>query len=124
VGTTTAFNGANNAGDGLNSSITGSSVGYAGGGNSGGSRGATFGGGEGEYPLCSNNHTDGTANTGGGGGGAWCSTARSGKGGGSGVVILRIPAVSYSNTTTGSPTVTDDGSFKVVKFTGNGSYTG
>jgi hypothetical protein len=43
--------------------------------------------------------------------------------GGSGVVILRIPTANYSSTTTGSPTVTTDGDFKVVKFTGSGSYT-
>jgi hypothetical protein len=30
----------------------------------------------------------------------------------------------YSGTTTGSPTVTDDGDYKVVKFTASGSYTG
>jgi hypothetical protein len=30
--------------------------------------------------------------------------------GGSGVVILRVPTASYSGTTTGSPTVTTDGS--------------
>ena len=58
---------------------------------------------------------------GGGGGAANSGTAGSG---GSGVVILRIPAADYSGTTTGSPTVTDDGSDKVVKFTGDGSYTG
>jgi hypothetical protein len=37
------------------------------------------------------------------------------------VVVLRIPASDYTGTTTGTPTVTDDGSFKVVKFTGSGS---
>jgi hypothetical protein len=40
------------------------------------------------------------------------------------VVILRIPAANYSGTTTGSPTVTDDGSFKVLVFNSSGSYTG
>ena len=58
----------------------------------------------------------GQSNTGGGAGGG--STPQSG---GSGVVILRIAAGDYTGTTTGSPTVTDDGSFKVVKFTGSGS---
>jgi hypothetical protein len=47
-----------------------------------------------------------------------------GSNGGSGVVILRIPAANYSGTTTGSPTVTDDGSFKVLVYNSSGSYTG
>ena len=53
----------------------------------------------------------------GGGGG------NSGGSGGSGVVILRVPTFNYSGTTTGSPTVTTDGSFTVIKFTGSGTYT-
>ena len=117
-------------GDGSASSITGSSVTYAGGG--GGSlyssgystygEGGTGGGGNGGRDQDSYAGTAGTANTGGGGGGA-IGASTAGNAGGSGVVILRIPASSYSGTTTGSPTVTDDGSFKVVKFTGSGSYT-
>lgn len=75
--------------------------------------GGTGGGGAGDG-------TNGTANTGGGGGG-------NGGIGGSGIVILKIRNEQYSATTTGSPTVEDfnDGStdFKLVKFTGNGSYT-
>ena len=43
--------------------------------------------------------------------------------GGSGVVILRVNTTAYSGTTSGSPTVTTDGDFTVIKFTGNGSYT-
>jgi hypothetical protein len=43
--------------------------------------------------------------------------------GGSGLVVLRVPASDYTGTTTGSPTVTDDGDVKVLKFTGDGSYT-
>jgi hypothetical protein len=39
------------------------------------------------------------------------------------VVTLRVEASKYSGTTTGTPTVTDDGSYKVIKFTGSGSYT-
>jgi hypothetical protein len=57
----------------------------------------------------------------GGGGGGLTGTAGSG---GSGIVILRVPAANYSGTTTGSPTVTDDGSTKVLTFTASGSYTG
>jgi hypothetical protein len=43
--------------------------------------------------------------------------------GGSGVVILRMLTSDYSGTTTGSPTVTTDGSYTVVKFTSSGTYT-
>ena len=62
--------------------------------------------------------TSGTVNIGGGGGGVYNSAAQGvGTTGGSGVVILRMPTVSYSGTTSGSPTVTTDGSHKVIKFT-------
>lgn len=40
-----------------------------------------------------------------------------------GVVILRVLTSNYSGTTTGSPTITTDGSYTVMKFTSNGSYT-
>jgi hypothetical protein len=30
----------------------------------------------------------------------------------------------YSSTTTGSPTVTTDGDYKVLTYTGSGTYTG
>jgi hypothetical protein len=43
--------------------------------------------------------------------------------GGSGVVVLRILTSNYSTTTTGSPTVTTDGSYTVIKFTASGTYT-
>jgi hypothetical protein len=119
-------------GAGLASSITGSSVTYAGGG--GGSlytsgyssygQGGIGGGGNGGRDQDSYAGTAGTVNTGGGGGATIGSTGNAGNAGGSGVVILRIAASNYSGTTTGSPTVTDDGSFKVVKFTASGSYTG
>ena len=66
--------------------------------------------------------TAGTANTGGGAGGSADSVA--GIGGGSGVVILRIATANYSGTTTGSPTVTTDGSDKVIVFNSSGSITG
>jgi len=117
-------------GDGVASTITGSSVtrGGGGGGNfefgsppNGGAGGGGFGGGEGF------NATAGTANTGGGGGGGsggGGAPSNSGFAAGSGVVILRVPTTSYSGTTTGSPTVTTDGSDKVMVFNGDGSYTG
>jgi hypothetical protein len=47
-----------------------------------------------------------------------------GTNGGSGIVILRMPTTKYSGTTTGSPTVTTDGSDTILQFTGSGSYTG
>lgn len=106
--------GGGNGGNGLQSSITGSAIYYAGGGGGGSdvgpppsSGGLGGGGGAG---------VDGTANTGGGAGAVFRS-------GGSGVVILSIPTISYSGTTTGSPTITVNGSFTVVKFTSSGTYT-
>ena len=110
-----------NGGTGEANSITGSSITYAGGG-AGGSRqgmstatGGTGGGGNGgNYP--SGNGGNGTNGLGGGGGGP-------NGNGGDGVVILRLLTSVYSGTTTGSPTVTQDGSHTVIKFTGSGSYT-
>ena len=116
-------------GAGAASSITGSSVTYAGGGGgscysdgggpsgAGGSGGGGAGGGSGADPI------DGTVNLGGGGGGASGAGAKAGGNGGSGVVIIRVLTSDYTGTTTGSPTVTTDGSHKVIKFTGDGSYT-
>ena len=63
----------------------------------------------------------GTANTGGGGGAS--GDGRDSGAGGSGIVILRMLSSNYSGTTSGSPTVTTDGSYKVVKFTSSGTYT-
>ena len=114
-------------GNGTASSITGSSVTYAGGGGGGsgytagsgtGGTGGTGGGGAGGG---TGNGTVGTANTGGGGGGARGSFT-SGSGG-KGVVILSMPLASFSNTVTGSPTESDDGTTKVLIFNGDGSYT-
>lgn len=108
-------------GNGLANSITGSSVTYAGGGggiceNGTGGSGGSGGGGAGTNGAGG----DGTANLGGGGGAGHTSAGD----GGSGVVILRVATAKYSGTTTGSPTVTTDGSDKVIKFTASGSYTG
>ena len=60
------------------------------------------------------NGTNGTTNLGGGGGGAM--------NGGSGVVILRLATSEYSGTTTGSPTVTTDGDYTILTYTGSGTY--
>jgi hypothetical protein len=109
-------------GDGTSSSITGTSVTRGGGGGGSGSttRGAGGNGGGGQGGQQSGN-TAGSANTGGGGGAGWTNIAPSN--GGKGVVILRIPNANYSGTTTGNPTVTTDGSFKVLVFNDSGSYT-
>jgi hypothetical protein len=113
-------------GAGLNNTITGSSVGRGGGGGGGGNNSAgnggpaTHGGGKGGgYGA---NGTVGTANTGGGGGGAGEDTFTAGAGG-SGVVILRVSTATYSGTTTGSPTITTDGSDTVIQFNSTGTYT-
>jgi hypothetical protein len=116
-------------GNGTASSITGSSVTYSGGGGGGVANpnptkpiaGGTGGGGAGAVEGGAS-AVAGTANTGGAGGGGYGTTDKAGAGG-SGVVILRMLTASYSGTTTGSPTVTTDGSYKVLKFTGSGSYT-
>jgi hypothetical protein len=115
-------------GAGLASSITGSSVTRA-----GGAGGATYsqtigsggsgGGGNGAKASTSTAGTSGTANTGSGGGGGALSNGASGNAG-KGVVILRMPTANYSGTTTGSPTVTTDGSDKVIVFNDSGSITG
>ena len=113
-------------GDGLASSITGSSVTRGGGGAGCDYPGTNTPGGDGGGGNATNptgNGGNGTANTGGGGGGGAVSAPRNGGGGGSGVVILRMATTDYSGTTTGSPTVTTDGSDKVLVFNGDGSYT-
>ena len=89
-------------GPGLAVSITGGSVTYAVGGDSN------------QYPSTSRNASP-AAGSGSGASGVGT--------GGSGVVIIRIAATDYTGTTTGSPTVTDDGDYKVIKFTGTGTYT-
>ena len=99
AGANSALEVAANGGAGLDITITGSSVGYAGGGASGPSwpsggtlSTATHGGGAPGTPYGNNTGGAGTANTGGGGGGAAVlSTGNSNGGnGGSGVVILRV----------------------------------
>jgi hypothetical protein len=127
-GTTTV---AGNGGNGLASLITGSSVTRAGGGGGGTFQGGTSGsggtGGGGNAGAGGTNNTGdaGTTNTGSGGGSSSYQTADGiGGAGGSGVVILRMPTARYSGTTTGSPTVTTDGTDKVIVFNSSGSITG
>jgi len=121
---TTSSHGAGGAG--VANSLTGSSVTRAGGGgaggwsglSSGGAGGAGGGGAGGSYPSSGG---AGTVNTGSAGGGG--SNAASSGAGGSGVVILRFPTSKYSGTTTGSPTVTTDGTDTILTFNASGSYT-
>ena len=114
-------------GAGENNSITGTSVGYAGGGGggattSGAGGSASHGGGSGGNPGAAAGST--TVNTGGGGGGGGAGTSAGvGSAGASGVVILKVLTSAYSGTTTGSPTVTTDGSYTIVKYTSSGTYT-
>jgi hypothetical protein len=102
-------------GAGLASSITGSSVTRAVGGN----------GGQGNPYGSPADGTDAPANTGNGGKGAYgtASTYRGGNGG-SGVVIIRMPTANYSGTTTGSPTVSTSGSDTILVYNASGSITG
>lgn len=107
-----------------------SSILYFGGGGGGGNfsnfggDGGLGGGGTGAYNGTTKVGSDGGANTGGGGGGYGGGGGTGGPfDGGSGVVILRMPTVSYSGTTTGSPTVTTDGSDTILIFTSSGTYT-
>jgi hypothetical protein len=112
-----------NGGAGTANSITGSSVTYAGGGGGGVNSGGTAGtGGAGGGGNGSDGSTaqNGTVNTGGGAGGGDSSPITSG---GKGVVILSMLTTKYSGVSTGSPTVTTNGSYTVVKFTGSGTYT-
>lgn len=122
-GGASAAGGTPNGGAGTASSITGTSVTYAGGGGGGGSgsfgTGGAGGGGNGGN---NGNGTAGTANTGGGGGGTG-GTSGSGGNGGSGVVIFSVPTANYTGTVTGTPTVTTSGANTIIKFTASGSYT-
>ena len=61
---------------------------------------------------------------GGGYGRGYKNPTANGGDGGSGVVILKIPTVSYSGVSTGSPTVSTDGSDTILVFNSTGSYHG
>ena len=114
-----------NGGNGLSSSITGSAVTRGGGGGGAGAsargNGGTGGGGQGAYGSAAD-ATAGTANTGGGGGGQWFAACA--QSGGSGIVILRYPdSYALAQETTGSPTVTTTGGYRIYSFTGSGTIT-
>ncbi len=126
VGSAGASGVGGNGGAGRASSITGTSVTRAGGG--GGSRpttatgqgaGGSGGGGAAAYNATA---TSGTVNTGSGGGGASSNgTTQFSGAGGSGIVILRHSTIYPQATTTGSPTITTSGGFRIYEFTGSGS---
>jgi hypothetical protein len=125
-------------GDGLADSISGSSVTYAGGAGAGAvqygpspgandrTKGLGGAGGGGDGGTAGNAGVAGTANTGGaGGGGGYLNATRYASGaGGSGVVIVRYPDYyDAAASTTGSPTATTSGGYRIYKWTGSGSIT-
>jgi hypothetical protein len=61
------------------------------------------------------------ANTGGGAGGGSLNNSFVGAAGGSGVVILRHLKIFRTAITTGSPTVSEEGDFKVYVFNSSGT---
>jgi len=137
VGADSTSTNGGNGGNGLASSITGSSVTRAGGGGGGSidysttttaGTGGSGGGGNGGKSDSGGSSvvasTAGTANTGSGGGGATGNGTALGSNGGSGVVILRMATADYTGTTSGSPTVTTDGTDTILVFNASGSYTG
>lgn len=120
-----------NGGNGSTSSISGASVTYAGGGGGGsdnsltngpGYGGSGGGGNGGGFNRSASPGTDGLG--GGGGGGGWRGSFSLPQAGGRGVVIIRY-ANTYSNAyaTTGTPTFTDTGGYKIYKWDGSGSIT-
>lgn len=139
VGGTGTVSAGGDGGVGIQSSITGSAVYYAGGGGGGlyGNASSGFppqddflqfgvgglgGGGDGMRYVLPGAGVDGTANTGGGAGGSHSmGSYSSSASGGSGVVIIRTLAT--ASTTTGSPTVTTDGSYNIYTYTASGSIT-
>jgi hypothetical protein len=123
-GSITGINSGGNGGAGLASSISGSSVTYAGGGGGGGYSPGTAGtGGSGGGGNGSNitNGSAGTANLGGGGGGAGAAPAGAlGGAGGSGIVII-----SYTSATPKfvGGTLTTSGGNQIHTFTSSGTLS-
>jgi hypothetical protein len=104
-------------GIGMQSSISGTSKYYGGGGGSGyGGVGGLGGGGNGTTDV----GIAGTANTGGGGGGGFSYAAGNGGAGGSGIVIISYPTGSI--TATGG-TMTTSGGYTIHTFTSSGMFS-
>ena len=97
--------------------------GLTGGGNTTGGLGGNGGGGRGSNGGGAG--VAGTANTGGGGGGSnGAGASGAGGNGGSGVVIIRYADTFAAATgTTGSPTITTAGGYRVYQWTSSGSIT-
>jgi len=130
-------------GDGVASSISGTSVTYGGGGGGVGFYGSAtpncvtgLAGDGGGAAGSTTTGIDGTVNTGGGGGAAGFTQANKNTGpviggyntkyggnGGSGIVIVRYADTFAAASTTGSPTYTNTGGYHIYKFTGSGSIT-
>ena len=106
---------AGGTGEGLQNSITGAAVWYAGGGAGAFKSGVTplGGGGSADTSSGGNQATDGQPNTGGGGGASWNNGAKAGRSGGSGIVIVR-----YAVTDGTVPTT------YTVSYNGNGATSG
>lgn len=101
-------------------SISGTATYYAGGGGAPGQAGGLGGGAAG---VSNTNGNSGAANSGGGAGAIYegGSTTRTGGSGGSGVIIVKYADTFAPATTTGSPTYTVSGGFRVYQFNGSGS---
>lgn len=122
-------------GIGVQSAITGTNTYYAGGGGGGagaggvgaGGNGGNGGGGKGGSGNSAGSAPQdapvaGTANTGGGGGGT--GNYQTAPAGGSGIVVLRYPnTYPDPSATSGSPTVTNTGGYKIYRFNSTGSIT-
>jgi hypothetical protein len=127
---TSTTGGSGGAGTANNIVLDSTPVTYAGGGGGGthaggtGGEGGAGGGGDAGAGGGDNDGAAGDPNTGGGGGGpSYSSTPPDGGVGGSGIIVLRMLTADYSGTITGSPTESTDGDYKVLKYTGDGTYT-
>ena len=122
--------GTRSGGAGTSSALTGTTLYYAGGGGGGAyDSGPTNPGGIGGGGAGGNGSggVAGTVNTGGGGGGGSQPQNAGGNypggNGGSGVVVLSIPTLRYTGTTTGSPVLSTFGNATILTYTSSGSYT-